>query len=66
VSALPVVEEALLGGQHPATWMLLERVGAQRVHFEPPEAFANINTREDLAVVARRLEQEAFERARGR
>jgi hypothetical protein len=39
--------------------MMLERIGAQRVRFHCPEAFANINTRIDLAVLASRLEQEA-------
>jgi molybdenum cofactor guanylyltransferase len=59
VSALPAVQEALTGGRHPATWMMLERIGAQRVHFHSAEAFANINTRIDLAALANRLEQEA-------
>ncbi len=59
VSALPAVQEALTGGRHPATWMMLERIGAQRVRFHCAEAFANINTRIDLAGLASRLEQEA-------
>jgi len=33
---------------------MLEAVGAARVHFDPPQAFANLNTREDL----QRLEAE--------
>jgi len=32
----------------------LERLGAREVLFEHPEAFANINTRDDLAAVAAR------------
>jgi molybdenum cofactor guanylyltransferase len=49
VSALPAVREALADGAHPPTWQMLERVGARKVLFERPEAFANINTRDDLA-----------------
>jgi molybdenum cofactor guanylyltransferase len=48
VSALEIVTAALLGGAHPPTWRLLEQIGATRVRFDPPEAFVNINTREDL------------------
>ena len=59
VTALPMLSEALTGGRHPATWMMLERLGAQRVSFESAAAFANINTRSDLASLANRLEQEA-------
>jgi molybdopterin-guanine dinucleotide biosynthesis protein A len=55
VSALPAVTEALAGGAHPPTWRLLEALGAFPVLFEKPEAFANLNTREDLAAVAARL-----------
>ena len=51
VAALPAVREALAGGAHPPTWQMLERLGARKVLFEPPEAFANINTRDDLAAV---------------
>ena len=51
VTALPLVREALAGGAHPPTWQVLERLGARKVFFEPPEAFANINTRDDLAAV---------------
>jgi molybdenum cofactor guanylyltransferase len=57
VSALRVVREALADGAHPPTWLLLERLHARKVLFEPPEAFANINTREDLAAVAARRPQ---------
>lgn len=49
VSALASLERALAGGAHPATWRLLDQLGAARVRFEAPEAFANLNTREDLA-----------------
>jgi molybdopterin-guanine dinucleotide biosynthesis protein A len=31
---------------------VLELVGARKVRFERPEAFANINTRDDLAAIA--------------
>jgi len=49
VTALPAVREALAGGAHPPTWQMLERIGARKVVFEEPAAFANVNTREDLA-----------------
>ena len=51
VVALSVVREALAGGAHPPTWQVLERLGARKVFFERPEAFANVNTRDDLAAV---------------
>ena len=54
VAALPVVREALAGGAHPPTWQVLERLGARKVSFERPEAFANINTPYDLAAVEAR------------
>jgi molybdenum cofactor guanylyltransferase len=57
VSALEVVTGALAGGAHPATWQLLESLGAVRVKFEDAAAFANVNTREDLALLAQRLYQ---------
>jgi molybdopterin-guanine dinucleotide biosynthesis protein A len=53
VSALPAVREALAGGAHPPTWQLLERLGAHKVPFARADQFANINTRDDLAAVAR-------------
>jgi molybdopterin-guanine dinucleotide biosynthesis protein A len=65
VSALPAVTDALANGAHPATWMLLESVGAKRVRFHSAEAFANVNTRPDLAAIAGRLEREAYERSHG-
>ncbi len=51
VSALTAVREALAVGAHPPTWQVLERLGARKVLFERAEAFANVNTREDLASV---------------
>jgi molybdenum cofactor guanylyltransferase len=51
VTALPVVRDALAGGAHPPTWQMLERLGARKVLFDRPEAFANINTRDDLAAI---------------
>ena len=57
VEALAVVTAALADGAHPATWRVLEGLGARAVRFDPPEAFANLNTREDLAAAAERLEQ---------
>ena len=55
VAALPVVREALAGGAHPPTWQMLERLGARKVRFARAEAFANVNTREDLAAVQARV-----------
>lgn len=55
VSALPQVTAALAGQAHPPTWRLLESLGAVRVQFADAGAFANVNTREDLAAVARRI-----------
>lgn len=51
VTALPVVREALAGGAHPPTWQVLVGLGARQVFFERSAAFANINTRDDLAAV---------------
>jgi molybdopterin-guanine dinucleotide biosynthesis protein A len=58
-SALPQVTEALAGGAHPPTWLVLERLGASRARFQHADAFANVNTRADLAAIAGRLEREA-------
>ncbi len=52
VAALSVVREALADGAHPATWQVLQQVGARKVLFERPEEFANVNTPADLASVA--------------
>jgi molybdopterin-guanine dinucleotide biosynthesis protein A len=52
VAALPTVRAALADGAHPPTWQVLERLGARKVSFDAPEAFANINTRDDLAAAA--------------
>jgi molybdopterin-guanine dinucleotide biosynthesis protein A len=57
VSALEPVTAALHGGQHPATWRLLQSLGATRVRFEEPRQFANVNTQADLAVIAQELAQ---------
>jgi len=54
VTALASVGEALSEGAHPALWKFLESLGAKRVPFEDSAAFANINTREDLASLADR------------
>ena len=51
ITALPAVREALASGAHPPTWQMLERLGARKVSFDRPEAFANVNTREDLGAV---------------
>lgn len=63
VSALAKVTAALVEGAHPPTWLMLESIGATPVHFQTPEAFANINTRADLAAIAGRLEREDWERS---
>ena len=63
VSALARVTEALAEGRHPPTWLVLESIGAVRVRFPAPEAFANINTRADLAAIAGRVEREEWERS---
>ena len=55
VSVLAQVTEALEGGKHPPTWRLLQSLGATRVRFADASAFANINTRADLAAIAARL-----------
>lgn len=55
VNALAPLSEALTGGAHPATWRMLESLGARRVHFTAAEAFANLNTRADLERVAERF-----------
>jgi molybdopterin-guanine dinucleotide biosynthesis protein A len=55
VSALPMLETALAGGAHPPTWRTLQAAGARPVRFDDPSAFANINTREDLAALAAKL-----------
>jgi len=57
VSASAFLQEALKDGAHPPTWRTLEALGAKPVRFDPPEAFANINTRDDLEIASRRLEE---------
>lgn len=54
VGALPFLTEALRNGAHPPTWRTLEALGATQVRFDPPDAFANINTREDLDAASAR------------
>ena len=54
VTSLRSVQEALRDGAHPPTWQTLERIGARKVFFDTPEAFANVNTREDLAAAQAR------------
>jgi molybdenum cofactor guanylyltransferase len=51
VKALSLLQSALEGGAHPPTWRVLEQFGARKIRFENAEAFANLNTREDLAAV---------------
>jgi molybdopterin-guanine dinucleotide biosynthesis protein A len=55
ISSLETVTAALADGAHPATWLTLERIGAKRVMFHSTGAFANVNTRPDLAVIASKL-----------
>ena len=55
VSALGALSAALADGAHPPTWRMLESIGAQRVHFASAQSFANLNTRTDLAELARRF-----------
>jgi len=55
VTALPAVAAALAAGAHPPTWRVLDDLGAARVVFEDAAAFANVNTRTDLAEAAATL-----------
>jgi molybdopterin-guanine dinucleotide biosynthesis protein A len=55
VTALGAVSAAIAHGQHPPTWRVLEGLGAVPVSIEPASAFANVNTREDLDVLAARF-----------
>jgi molybdopterin-guanine dinucleotide biosynthesis protein A len=55
VSALGALEAALAGGAHPATWRMLESIGARRVRFDEAARFANLNTRADLEAIAARF-----------
>lgn len=57
-SALAALETALAGGTHPATWRMLEAVGAKRLRFDRPEDFVNVNTRAELE----QLEAGAYQR----
>jgi molybdopterin-guanine dinucleotide biosynthesis protein A len=56
-TALDLLRAALAGGSHPAIWRQLDALGARRVRFEPAAAFTNVNTREDLAMIAAWLGQ---------
>lgn len=58
VTALPTITSALAGGAHPPTWRMLEELGAHKFRVDPPELFANLNTRDDLA----RLETSFYQR----
>jgi molybdopterin-guanine dinucleotide biosynthesis protein A len=62
VSALPRLTAALEGGEHPPTWRMLEELDAVKVRFDPPEAFANLNTREDLARFEAAFAQRGYQR----
>jgi molybdopterin-guanine dinucleotide biosynthesis protein A len=53
--ALPLLENALAGGSHPPTWRMLQAIGAAPVRFDDASAFANVNTREDLAALEARF-----------
>jgi molybdopterin-guanine dinucleotide biosynthesis protein A len=55
-SALARLTALLAEGAHPPTWSVLEGLGAVQVLFEDAAAFANLNTRADLAAIAARLE----------
>jgi len=55
VSALADLVRALAGGAHPPTWRTLDGIGAQRVRFPDAAAFANLNTRTELAALEERL-----------
>ena len=57
VTALPVVAAALADGAHPPTWRVLESLGAVHVSFPDAGAFANLNTRADLAAIAERYQR---------
>jgi molybdopterin-guanine dinucleotide biosynthesis protein A len=63
VSALNSVVSALADGAHPATWRLLDSLGAKRVRFDSVVAFANVNTKSDLEVIAAGLESGAAARS---
>lgn len=54
-SALARLTAVLAHGAHPPTWSVLEGLGAVHVRFEDAGAFANLNTRADLAAIAARL-----------
>lgn len=49
VAAYDAVVAALADGAHPPIWRLLDSLGAARVVHDDAAAFANLNTRDDLA-----------------
>lgn len=51
-AALPALEAAMAGGEHPSVWRFLDGIGAVRVRFEDARLFQNINTPQDLARLA--------------
>jgi molybdopterin-guanine dinucleotide biosynthesis protein A len=53
VTALPAVRAALADGAHPPTWQMLERLGASKVLFERPDAFATSTPRRPGVAVLR-------------
>jgi molybdopterin-guanine dinucleotide biosynthesis protein A len=62
VSTLPSLTQALTGGAHPPTWRMLEQAGAVKVRFDEVGAFANLNTREDLARLEAARQAAAYQR----
>ena len=54
VAALPMLTDLLTRG-HPPTWRVLEDLDAERVRFDEPALFANVNTPAELEAVAARL-----------
>jgi len=55
VEALDIVAHRLRTGVHPAVRAVLAECGAVAVQFEAGEAFANANTKADLATLEQRL-----------
>ena len=64
VSALATLTAALKDGAHPPTWRMLESIGARRVRFDDSGAFANLNTRADLATLESRLGERHLDASR--
>ena len=57
VAALPTLAAALAAGTHPAVWRVLDGLRAARVWSDDADAFANVNTPEELAALAARDHQ---------